>query len=47
MDALDAVVCDVMMCDHSEGVIDAELDARKRFIAGSSMGGFTALSYLM
>ncbi|CAD6578558.1 MAG: hypothetical protein CYPHOPRED_000614 [Cyphobasidiales sp. Tagirdzhanova-0007] len=47
VDALDAVVCDVMMCDHSEGVIDAELDARKRFIAGSSMGGFTALSYLI
>jgi S-formylglutathione hydrolase FrmB len=44
-EAVDAVICDVALCDRNNGSTDEELDTRKRFIAGSSMGGFTALFY--
>lgn len=44
---IDAVICDVSVCDLRGGATQAEVDSRKRFIAGSSMGGFTALYYTL
>lgn len=46
-EAVDAVICDMATHDRKEGCTDTDLDTRKRFIAGASMGGFTALYYTM
>jgi dienelactone hydrolase len=47
-EGVDAVICDVALKDmERNGKTDGEIDARKLFIAGSSMGGFTALLYAL
>lgn len=43
--AVDAVICDVAYRDKKGGVSDRDLDSRKRYVVGMSMGGFTALFY--
>ena len=42
--AVDAVICDVAERDRKQGQTQAQLDARKRFIAGSSMGELKLLA---
>jgi hypothetical protein len=37
-EAVDAVICDVALMDEKQGKTDEEVDSRKRFIAGASMG---------
>lgn len=44
---VDAVICDVAKLDRKKGASDEEINSRRRFIAGASMGGFTALFYTM
>ncbi|KAK9897173.1 alpha/beta-hydrolase [Cystobasidium minutum MCA 4210] len=44
-EAVDAVICEVALTDEKHGKTPEEVDSRKRFIAGASMGGFTALLY--
>lgn len=47
-EGVDAVICDVALKDMERaGKTEAEIDARKLFIVGSSMGGFTALLYAL
>lgn len=44
-EAVDAAVCDVALRDMQEGKSEADIDSRRRYICGASMGGFTALYY--
>jgi len=37
-EAIDAVICDVALVDEKHGKTSEEVDSRKRFIAGASMG---------
>jgi alpha-beta hydrolase superfamily lysophospholipase len=46
-EGVDAVICDVALVDIKDGKTEEEIDSAKRFICGSSMGGFTALLYTM
>lgn len=46
-EGVDAVICDVALKDMKEGKSENDVDSRKRFICGASMGGFTALLYTM
>lgn len=38
-EAVDAVICEVALTDEKHGKTPEEVDSRKRFVAGASMGG--------
>ena len=46
-EGVDAVICDVAWKDMKEGKSENDVDSRKRFICGASMGAFVALLYTM
>ena len=37
-EAVDAVICEVALTDEKHGKTPEEVDSRKRFVAGASMG---------
>lgn len=41
-EAVDAVICEVALTDEKHGKTPEEVDSRKRFIAGASMGMYFA-----